>query len=143
MSKRGSVGEAGQKWCSLHNSITHNDVDCDKQKTTSPQKGGAYSADTAGTNSITDLDKGFSWMATGVRSFQANKDTMTMLVDSGATKHLLDYELIPGLKNVLLDYKLLGPSKKITAPDQQVLLGGSRQCSTRHYHRRERRDAQI
>lgn len=116
-SKQGSGDGGGQKWCSLHNSTTHNDADCHTQKYV------ASSADIIGTHSSTDFEDGFSWMATCGRSFQANSHTMTMLVDSGATEHFLDDELIPGLKDILLDYELLDNPKKIAAAGQRVLLG--------------------
>lgn len=48
---------------------------------------------------------------------------MILQVNSVATEHFLDDELIPGLKDILLVYKLLDKPKDITALSQRAKLG--------------------
>ena len=135
--KPGSGGGGGQKWCSVHKSTTHNDAECYKQGAKRAESSGAYTATvlSAAAPPPADtgdpvfkveggFDGGFMWMAsTGARTFAPSNSTMTMLVDSGATEHFLDDELIPGLKQLMQDYNLLEEPKKIVTAGNQVLLG--------------------
>ena len=56
------------------------------------------------------------------RSFLPNVDRITMIVDSGASHHLVDDELIPRLRDSMEDYKKLKEPKIIvTAGSKEVL----------------------
>ena len=56
------------------------------------------------------------------RMFQPKNNEMTMLVDSGATEHFLDDELIPGLKDHLMNPTPLDvPKTTITAGNRKLL----------------------
>ena len=60
---------------------------------------------------------------TNVRTFQPNSDEMTMLVNSGDTEHVLDDELITGLKDRMMNPTPLEVPKTITTAGNRKLLG--------------------
>ena len=60
---------------------------------------------------------------TNGRTFQPNSNEMTTLVNSGATKHVLDDELIPGLKDRMMNPTLLDVPKTIITAGIRKLLG--------------------
>ncbi|CAN0464242.1 unnamed protein product, partial [Laminaria digitata] len=76
-------------------------------------------------NSDDDFDKGFAFTGllgdNGERGFHPNSDRFTMIVDSGASDHLIDQELIPKLRDSMRDYKKLKEPKTIvTAGNEKV-----------------------
>ena len=48
-------------------------------------------------------------------------DHLTMLVDSGASGHYFDYQLHPGLKDQLVNYKELEKPRKLVTAGRHVL----------------------
>ncbi|CAM9499401.1 unnamed protein product [Laminaria digitata] len=94
----GGGGSAGETWCSVHKSTTHNDTECYQQGARRPQ-GNAFTTAVLDThtsladdgeksafNVNDDFDGGFLWMAsTKGRVSLPNSCGITMLVDSGAT----------------------------------------------------------
>ena len=118
--------------------MTHNDVDCYQQSAPRPQEGTSHTTTTlnsnadltAGRNNDLDLSKefnfegGFMWMAlSDGRTFLPNDSEITLLVDSGATEHFVDDELIPELKEKMLNYAVLKTPKPIRAASKQILPG--------------------
>ncbi|CAM9496159.1 unnamed protein product [Laminaria digitata] len=133
--KAGPEGTAGKKWCSTHDSTTHNDVDCYQQGAPRPQEGAYHTTATpnsnieltAGGNIDPDLNKelhfegGFMWMVlSDGRTFLPNNSEITMLVDRGATEHLRDDELLLELEEQMLNYTILNTPKKIRAAGKQI-----------------------
>ena len=104
----GDRGGAGGKWCSDHKPTTHNATESHQQGAPRPQ-GNDFIASAVldARNALADDDNkkpGFQlddeFMAsTKERTSLPNSCGITMLVDSAATEHLLDDELIPGLEN--------------------------------------------
>ncbi len=134
--KRGKAspgGAAGKKWCSIHNSTTHNDAGCYQQGAPRPQEGASHIAQVERSDPVNehpdfnkefDFDGGFMWMAlSDERTFLPNNNEITMLVDSGATEHFVDDQLIPELKEKMLNYTVLSTPKKIRAAGKHILLG--------------------
>ena len=64
-----------------------------------------------------DVDEGFAFTGllagSGKRGFHPNSDRFTMIVDSGASDHVIDEELIPKTRESMEDYKNLKEPKII------------------------------
>ena len=56
------------------------------------------------------------------RGFHPNVDRITMIVDSGASDHLADDELIPRLRDNVKDYKKLKEQKIIVTPGNKEVF---------------------
>ena len=121
---------ATPKWCSLHNSTTHSDNECNAQKvehnTENQPQGGVQSAHTATGSTEEEDDFGYVFVTSGwtpsaefqgtaqpTERRETNADTsrlalktVTMLVESGTSRHYFDDKLHPDLKDKLLNYKL-------------------------------------
>ena len=73
-----------------------------------------------------DLDKGFAFSRPAIgsdeRGFHPNVDRITMIVDSGASDHLADDELIPRLRDNVKDYKKLKEQKIIVTPGNKEVF---------------------
>ena len=140
--KSGSKDAAEQKLCCVHKTTSHDDAECYAQGASRPSENdnahiassaAVLSASSPPTNddekpslNFDDFDKGlaFSGLVAGsdVRGFHPNVDRITMIVDSGASDHLVDDELIPRLQNIMKDYKKLQEPKIIvTAGNTEVL----------------------
>ena len=65
-------------------------------------------------------NRGFHPNGSGNRGFHPNNDRFTMLVDSGASDHLIDEELIPRLRKSIRDYKKLKNPKTIITNGNKV-----------------------
>lgn len=78
---------------------------------------------------------------TNGRTFQANSNEMTMVVDNGATEHFLDDELIPGSKDRMMNPTPLHVPTTITAGNMKllatmtVIIYGTVTDPTRRRHR--------
>ena len=60
------------------------------------------------------------------RGFHPNVDRITMIVDSGASDHFVDEELILRLRDSMTDYKKLkGPKIIVTAGNKEVLAAAT------------------
>ena len=73
-----------------------------------------------------DFDEGFAFtalLAGGVkRGFHPNSDRFTIIVDSGASDHWIDAELIPRLRNSMKDCSKLKESKTIVAAGKKKVF---------------------
>ena len=131
-SKTGSKGAAGQKWCSVHKTTVHSDDKCYAQGAPRPKRGGVNLASAVLTassppvndddnapslNFNDDFDKGCArsavTTANGGRISGLNSENFTMLVDSGASDHFVDEELVPGLRQRMRGLKILDEPKPI------------------------------
>ena len=139
-SKAGPKGAAGQKWCSVHKTATYSDGGCYAQGVPRPKSGDAHFAPavlTAGSppviddnnepslNFEDDFDHGLacSALATGSGGGISDPypDKFTMLVNSGASDHFVDDELVPGLRQRVKGLNILQKPKSIaTVGDKQV-----------------------
>ena len=134
---------AEHKWCSVHKTVSHADTECYKQGAPSPpQSGRAHTASAVqgvstrptddekpSLNFDDGFEEGFAFTGlldgsgnrafhpngSGKRGFHPNIDRFTMIVDSGASDHLIDEELIPRLRKSMTDYKKLTDPKTIMA----------------------------
>ena len=52
--KSGSGGRAGQKWCTVHRTTTHNNAECYAQGTPRPQRRSTYTAAVVGAQTRSD-----------------------------------------------------------------------------------------
>ena len=138
-STAGSKGASGQKWCSVHKTTSHSDEGCYAQGAQRPEHKGAHLATavlSAGSPPVNDdenpslnfdddFDKGFAFSGLTTRNdggiTVSNPDVFTMLVDSGASDHFVDSELIRGLQQGMVEYRKLEQPKPIeTAGNKQV-----------------------
>lgn len=106
--------------CSLRKTTTHNDADCFKQGMRRPKTGSAHVADATSEQSIpsstsvlnadaTLLSGSFSPYSHAVDQpvlLDFGGNTVTLLVDSGATEHYLGTKLISGVytTTVMFDF---------------------------------------
>lgn len=129
-------GGAGQKWWSLNNSTTQNDVECPKQRRRSLhnlttnndaechkqraaniRKGDAHAVDIVGTQNWQYLGGDLRLIVSFERQYNGH-----------AGRQRSD-RTVPGrrahssIENILLNYKLLDNPKKITAAGHRVILG--------------------
>ena len=131
-----------KKWCSFHNSKTHNDEDCRCQNSSTTTAGSntvafavatdsstvASSSTSIGepmdNNDSTPFDGGFLFStAPSTTVATPYSGSITMLVDSGASENYLDSDMIPGLANMLWNYKVLVAPKEIVTAGNHTLLG--------------------
>ena len=155
------------KWCSLHNSTTHCDAECNAQKekhnTENQPQGEVQSAHTATESTATgeEDDFGYAFVTAGwtpSAEFQETAQptekretsadtprlapkTLTMLMDSETSGHYFDDELHPGLKDKLLNYKPLEKPHKILTAGQHVLPGTATGTVSGKNHRHGRQQA--
>ena len=128
--KDGAKGADGQKWCSVHRTTSHNDEECYEQGAPRPERGGAHLASTtlsAGSPPVIDdddFDQGFAFSATGsgTRPSPHPHNRFAMLVDSGASDHFIDDELLPGLREGMKEYKTLTEPKPIETADNKKVF---------------------
>ena len=124
---------AEHAWFSVHKTASHDDTECYKEGAPRPPQGGrahtASAVEDASTRPNDDekpslnFDNGFEegFVFTGLlagsgnRGFHPSIDRFTMLVDSGASDHLIDEELIPRLRKRMREYKTLKDPKTIMA----------------------------
>ena len=136
------------KWCSMHNSTTHSDAECNAQKmkrnTENQPQEEVHSAHTATESTAAEKeDFGYAFMTSGwslstncqaiaqtTKSMEATADTprlapkpLTMLVESGASGHCFDDELHSDPKGKQLNLKALERPHKILTAGQHVLPG--------------------
>ena len=64
--------------------------------------------------------RGFHPNGSGNRDFHPNSDRFTMIVDNGASDHLIDEELIPRLRRSMKDYKKQKDPKTIMTNGKKV-----------------------
>ena len=76
-------------------------------------------------NSYANLANGGSTLATltNGKTFHPNRNEMTVVMESGATEHLLDDGLIPGLNDRMGNPTLINVSKTAFTTDNRRLLG--------------------
>lgn len=131
---------SGQTWCSYHRSKTHNTDMCRARQTDKPPVPATASGPTSGTHvaastsapssadvpvdyDSTPFDGGFLFSASSsTPTASSNTDTITLLIDSGATEHYLDSYLVPGLLD-MSDFRALLVPKSIVAAGGHVLRG--------------------
>ena len=132
---------AEHKWCYVHKTASHDDTECYKQGAPRPpQSGRAHTASAVQGASTRPNDdekpspnfddgfeegfafagllagngnRGFHPNGSGNRGFHPSSDRFTMIVDSGASDHLIDEELIPRLRQSMKGYKKLKDPKTI------------------------------
>ena len=140
-SKVGSKGAAGQKWCSVHNATTHSDDMCYAEGAPRPKRGGANLASAVLSASSPpanddhapslkfddDFDKGLACSALNTASdgriSRLHCEKFTMLVDSGASDHFVDEDLVPGLRQRIRGLGILEEPKPIeTAGNKKVFV---------------------
>ena len=139
---------ATPKWCSLHNSTTYSDAECNAQKwkhnTENQPQGKVQSAHTATESTATEEDDfGYAFVTSGwtpsaefqetvqpnerketsADTYRLGAKILTMLMDSGASGHYFDDELNPGLKAKLINYMPLERPRKILTAGPHVLPG--------------------
>ena len=129
---------AEHKWCSVHKTASHDDTECYEQGAPRPpQSGRAHTASAiqdASTRPNDDempslnfddgFEEGFAFTGllagSGNRGFHPKSDRFTMLVDSGASDHLIDEELISRLRKSMRGYKELKDPKTIITKGKKV-----------------------
>ena len=82
--------------------------------------GFAFTGLLAGSGNRGFYPRGFHPNGSGNRRFHPNSVKFTMLVDSGASDHLIDEELIPRLRKIMRDYEKLKDSKTIMTTVKKV-----------------------
>ena len=124
----GSKDAAEQKWCFAHKTTSYDDTECYAQGSPRPSENdNAHIASSAAVLSVSsppanndeklsfnlddDFDKGFAFSGlvagNGRRAIPPNVDRIAMIVDSGASDHLANDELVPRLRGSMRDYKKL------------------------------------
>ena len=144
---------AEHKWCSAQKTASRDDTDCYKQGAPRPpQSGRAHTASAVqgATTRPNDDEKpspnfddgfeegfafagllagsgnrGFHPNGSGNRGFHPNSNKFTMLVDSGASDHLIDEELIPRLRKSMRDYKKVNDPKTIMTNGNKKLFAAA------------------
>ena len=84
------------------------------------EEGFAFTGLLAGSSNRGFHPRGFHPVGSGNRGFHPNSDKSTMLVDNGASDHLIDEELIPRLRKSMRDYKKLKDPKTIITNGKKV-----------------------
>ena len=139
------------KWCQLHNTPNHSNAECHAQAAgrqaaaasssnrTEPRgdssgggtSAGDHRATTATANASTPQEAtepysgstgGFTWMATHTPGSES-KDEFSMLVDSGASAHFVDSNLLPDLHEFLVNRRELQPRMVIQTAGLHSIYG--------------------
>lgn len=94
--------------CSGHKTIPDGDADCHRQGAPRPQKGNANIVVALRSNTTRiSFDEGFLFTITSDRRFTSSNSPTTFLVASGATEYCVDDALIPNLRSMLCDRKIV------------------------------------
>lgn len=89
-----------KKWCSLHRSTTHSDRECRAQQANTASTGAAGTSrnnvakNPVESRSIVDLGPA-SYVFMALRPSEAEKTKLPFTIDSGASDHFVDPDLLP------------------------------------------------